>query len=266
MNRKVFQNEFADWNQNAKFYKQEIGSPFRKILLAEMAHKFLLVGGPQKILDLGAGSGDFADFLTKKLEVKVTCLDFSPAMRAVAKKKFPKLEYLTASTMKLPFEDSSFEVVIASGLLHHLKAQEILEKSLREIKRVLKPGGHFCYLDRSDTKIASLAEHIFAFLKKIFSKIMGQYSGCSTTSEKLLAKDDLQLIRSYFKPLSRQPAYCLPFKSLLVTSYFLLYVFGRGPFIFFQRIFSPLASLFEKHFNTTIWETEFCEVLQKPQE
>ncbi len=228
-----------------------------------MQEKFLLTKKHKKILDLGAGVGDFANYLTHTLGSEIICADFSREMKKMAKKKYPRLPYLVASATKLPFKDQSFDAVVAAGLLHHLQAQKILKESLVEIRRVLRPGGYFCYLDRSDTKVSHLAESVFAFFKKIFGKMKGNYSGCSTSSERLLAKDDLELTRSYLRPVSRQSAYSLPFKTLLVASYFLLYTLGKPAFLLFQKIFLPFAWCFEKYLNFKFWETEFCEVLRK---
>lgn len=263
MNQKVYQQELKDWAKNAEFYDREAESPFKKILRVEMREKFLFTKKQHKILDLGAGVGDFANFLANTLSSEVICADFSPQMKKAALRKYPRLQYLIASAAKLPFKDGSFDAVVAAGLLHHLKAQEILQESLGEIKRVLRPGGLFCYLDRSDTKVSHLTESVFAFLKKVFVKIKGNYSGCSTQSERLLTKNDLELIRSYFRPVCRQSAYCLPFKTLLVKSYFLLYTFGKPAFLLFQKIFFPFAWCFEKYLNFKLIETEFCEVLRK---
>lgn len=263
MNQKVYRREQKDWAKNAEFYRTEAESPFKKMLCAEMQEKFLLTKKHQKILDLGAGAGDFANYLTKALGSKVICCDFSQAMKKMASKKYPQLPYQIAPTTKLPFEAGSFDVVIAAGLLHHLKAQEILEESLAEIKRVLRPGGYFCYLDRSPAKIATLAESVFAFIKKIFVNIKGNYSSCSTSSETLLNKADIRMIASYFKSVNQQPAYCLPFKTLLVSSYFLLYTLGKPAFYAFQIVFFPFAWLFEKYLNFGFWETEYCGVSKK---
>ena len=263
MNRKVYRQEQKDWAKNAEFYLYEADSPFRKILCAEMMEKFRLTKKHQKILDLGASSGDFANYLTKTLGSSVIGVDFAPEMKQVARRFYPGLPYLVASAIKLPFKDASFDAVVAGGLLHHLKVQENLKKSLAEISRILKPGGYFCYLDRSDSPVAKIAELFLGFIKKLFSMAKGNYTACSTSSERLLSKADLKLIRSHFKSVARRPAYSLPFKFLLVTSYFLQYSLGKNYFLKFQRTTIPLARFYEKHLNFKLWETEFCEVLKR---
>ena len=47
---------------------------------------------------------------------------------------------------ELPYPDASFDRVFSSFMLHHLQAEE-KEKTLREVRRVLKPGGSLRLLD-----------------------------------------------------------------------------------------------------------------------
>ena len=263
MDKKIFKKELQDWNRNAIFYAIEANSPFKKILRAEIKEKFLLSKRHKRILDLGAGTGDFAVDLASSLGSQVACIDFSPVMRRIALKKYPKLDYLTASAEKLPFKNNTFDAVIAIGILHHLKIQGILEKTLREVHRVLKPDGYFCYLDRSNSFLAARYEDFFSGMKSLFSKFKRRYSASSTSSETTLTGQDLLFLKQKFKTVARNSIYCLPFKSLLVTSNFLFYLFGKSFYLSFQWLFSPLAFLFEKCLNFKFLETEYCEVLQK---
>jgi ubiquinone/menaquinone biosynthesis C-methylase UbiE len=51
----------------------------------------------------------------------------------------------------LPFEDGSFDVVLSSLVLHNIHAREEREGALRELTRVLKPGGRLTIVDIWDT-------------------------------------------------------------------------------------------------------------------
>lgn len=51
-----------------------------------------------------------------------------------------KLEYQIADIQNLPFEDESFDIVIANMMLYHVPN---LDKGLKEVRRVLKEGGSF---------------------------------------------------------------------------------------------------------------------------
>ena len=92
-----------------------------------------------KILDLGCGN--CRNLLAFK---NLDCygIDFSENMlieaRKFTKKHNFKVKLKQASIEKIPFDDNYFDYVLAIAVLHHLKNLEI---SLKEIYRVLKPGG-----------------------------------------------------------------------------------------------------------------------------
>lgn len=263
MNRKIYQKELKDWNNNARFYGLEALSPFKKILREETRIKFLLGQKNQKILDLGAGVGDFAEYLTQRFKDEVICLDFSISMKRLALKRNPGLNYILASAEKLPFPDSTFDAVLAGGLLHHLKTQGILKESLGEVYRVLKRGGRFCYLDRSNSFIADYFEGFLSSIRQVFLKFKTGYAASSTISETSLTAQDRILVREKFKFVSRSSIYSMPFKFLMVVSNFLYYLFGQNFYLGFQKLVCPLAYFAEKYLNFKLWETESCEVLEK---
>ena len=97
---------------------------------------------PQKVLDLGCGTG----FCTRQLKdnfgkAKVTGIDLAPGMIEQAKKQqgfFKKIDYQVADIDKLPFENSTFDLVFSNLTVQWLPD---LKHSFAEINRVLKPGG-----------------------------------------------------------------------------------------------------------------------------
>jgi len=99
-------------------------------------------GKKGKILDLGCGSG--RNFVKVK-ELNWTAVDFSEEMvgfaRAKAKKLGMEVDVLKADTTKLPFEDNSFDSVLCFAVIHCIDAAAKRKKTLKEIYRVLKPGG-----------------------------------------------------------------------------------------------------------------------------
>ncbi len=101
---------------------------------------------PGQVLDLATGTGDLAIVLQKRLEeAEVLGADFSEAMLAEATRKGLRL-VAVADARALFFSDQSFDVVtIAFGLRNLPDWGE----GLREIRRVLRPGGHVLVLDFS---------------------------------------------------------------------------------------------------------------------
>jgi SAM-dependent methyltransferase len=71
----------------------------------------------------------------------MTGVDASPTLIAAARELSPELELHVANAAKLPFEDASFDQVISFMCLHDV---DDLEGAVREIARVLSPGGVVC--------------------------------------------------------------------------------------------------------------------------
>jgi 2-polyprenyl-6-hydroxyphenyl methylase / 3-demethylubiquinone-9 3-methyltransferase len=68
------------------------------------------------------------------------------------------IDYRQGSGEDMPFEENSFDVVVCCDVLEHVND---LEKTLREVARVLKPSGMFCY-DTINRTEESRKENIFA--------------------------------------------------------------------------------------------------------
>ena len=99
----------------------------------------------EKLLDLGCGAGENSVYFAKKGALCVAT-DYSPGMVEVALKLAEtngvKIEGCTANAMELEFPDNTFDIVYASNLLHHLPEPKM---AIREMHRVLKPGGKACF-------------------------------------------------------------------------------------------------------------------------
>jgi len=101
---------------------------------------------PQRVLDLATGSGDLALAIAHKLpEAEMTGTDFSSEMLARASKKGLK-RTVVADALHLPFADASFDCVTVGFGLRNMTDWDA---ALREVARVLVPGGHFLVLDFS---------------------------------------------------------------------------------------------------------------------
>lgn len=94
-----------------------------------------------KILDIGCGTGEYLRVLNQK-GYQCAGIEPAPAMREQAKKINPNVTVLDATIDALPFENNSFDFVMAVEVLRYLHPRDI-EKGYREIFRVLKPGGTF---------------------------------------------------------------------------------------------------------------------------
>jgi ubiquinone/menaquinone biosynthesis C-methylase UbiE len=91
----------------------------------------------KKILDVGAGTGRLAVELAKKGAL-VTALDVSEAMLEVLQRKNKKIETVIGDGERLPFEDNSFDYIVAAFFIVHLKDPT---RFFDEAYRVVKPDG-----------------------------------------------------------------------------------------------------------------------------
>lgn len=92
-----------------------------------------------RILDVGAGTGRLAVQLAQKGAL-VTACDISPQMLAVLAKKNPAIKTIVAPAEDLPFDEGTFDIVVAAFLIVHLKS---VSRFFDEVYRVLQLGGKF---------------------------------------------------------------------------------------------------------------------------
>ena len=107
------------------------------------------IGAGEQVLDVCCGTGDIAIALAgENPDLAITGLDFSPAMLEVAREKGKGLSNLTwveGDAMELPFPDGTFA---AACISFGLRNTPDYARVLREMKRVVRPGGKVYCLDR----------------------------------------------------------------------------------------------------------------------
>lgn len=117
--------------------------------LAMLAEK-LRDAGEAKLLDLGCGAGH-ASFIAAQHVREVVAYDLSEQMLAVvgeaaAKNGYQNLHTQQGYAEKLPFADAEFDIAISRYSAHHWHD---VGRALREVRRVLKPGGKLFMMDIS---------------------------------------------------------------------------------------------------------------------
>jgi demethylmenaquinone methyltransferase/2-methoxy-6-polyprenyl-1,4-benzoquinol methylase len=97
-----------------------------------------------RVLDACCGTGDLALADLRAGAGTVVGLDFSKAMLERARRKSPTVEWLEGDMLALPFDASSFDgVTVGFGV----RNVDDLEAGLRELRRVLRPGGRLGVLE-----------------------------------------------------------------------------------------------------------------------
>jgi ubiquinone/menaquinone biosynthesis C-methylase UbiE len=129
--------------------------PFTRLLGARRLQERLIdqarIRPDDRVLDIGCGTGNLTLLVaTRYPTASVVGLDPDPAALDRARKKAAKGK-LTATfdqgfAEELPYPDRSVDVVLCSLALHHV-TEEHRTQSLREVARVLRPGGTFHLLE-----------------------------------------------------------------------------------------------------------------------
>ena len=158
--RQNFHYQSDGWlsDESAEIYDTQVEALFtgaadamRRAALAEISRE--LKGRDQrgvKLLDLACGTGRF---LTQVMEtfprLQASGLDLSPNYAAHARellKPWPHVEVMEGQAEAMPVDDQSLDVVVCIYLFHELPPR-VRPKVMKEIARVLKPGGLFVMAD-----------------------------------------------------------------------------------------------------------------------
>lgn len=133
------------------------------------------------VLDVCCGTGDLS-LAFANAGARVVASDFVASMvaRGEAKRRNRKtgsLSFLLADTLELPFADATFDVVsVAFGI----RNVEDLDRGLREMRRVLKPGGRLVILEFTTPPARWMRGAFGVYFHKILPRIGNTLSGVAT--------------------------------------------------------------------------------------
>ena len=160
------------------------------------------------LLELGSGYGEFINQIEAR---EKSAIDINPeSSRHVS----PSVKFYAASVTQIPLAEASVDVVFASNLLEHLERHQILD-CLREVRRVLRPGGRILLLQ---TNIRFLVHDYWMF-----------YDHVTPIDDRALC----ELLISLGFVVQRCIPRFLPFttKSWLPTCGWLIRLYLRVPFV-----------------------------------
>ena len=137
--------------------------PLQRLLGMGSVHRQLVdqarIQPDQKILEIGCGTGNLA-ILVKRLHPGAEVVGIDPDPKALARaQRKARREALSVQldrgfAEELPYPDAFFDRVLSALMFHHLGPEE-KEKTLDEVRRVLKPGGSLHLLDFGGAKVRS---------------------------------------------------------------------------------------------------------------
>jgi SAM-dependent methyltransferase len=108
---------------------------------------------PRRILEVGCGWGELAEWAGRAMGAEVVALDLSPRMVELARER--GVDAQVGDVQELPFEDGAFDVAVAAWMLYHVPD---LDRGIAELARVLRPGGRLVVATNSRFHLLELRE------------------------------------------------------------------------------------------------------------
>jgi SAM-dependent methyltransferase len=138
------------------------------------------------ILDFGSGDGNLLRLLDELGYDGVKGLEPDPAI--VARSACAD-RVVIGGGPELPFADESFDAVVSNAVVHHLPDLETIAATVRDIARVLKPGGLFAWVEPADTLSRTLLTAV----------LMSPLSGLTEFSrqKRLMVEGEQQTLRAW---------------------------------------------------------------------
>lgn len=118
----------------------------------EVAAAVVRASGPRAVLEVGCGTGAFAERMTVD-NPEATVIATDQSARFVELTAGRGVDARLADVQDLPFADDSFDLVAALWMLYHVPD---LDRALAEVRRVLRPGGRFLAVTNGDEHVAEL--------------------------------------------------------------------------------------------------------------
>jgi ubiquinone/menaquinone biosynthesis C-methylase UbiE len=110
-----------------------------------------------KVLEIGCGTGTLTIAAKERVGVngEAVGIDIAPEMIAAAVRKSARkgiaVSFQAGSIEKIPFPDGRFDTVLCSFMIFHMP-EDIRQKGITEIFRILKSGGHVFIIDTADLR------------------------------------------------------------------------------------------------------------------
>ena len=103
---------------------------------------------PLRVLEVGCGRGETAEWIAREPGAEVIALDQSERMVELTRAR--GIDARLGDVQELPFEDESFDCVVAAWMLYHVPD---LDRGLAELARVLRPAGRLVAVTNSQRQM-----------------------------------------------------------------------------------------------------------------
>lgn len=116
-------------------------------LLSEEIQKLAGTVGNLSMLDVGCGTGGYSIPLAKQFAIKLTGIDVSKEMLARARSKHSNGNWILGDIESIDFEENSFDVVLMSYVLHHMRDYK---RTLKTVYKILKSASGLLFIVTDD--------------------------------------------------------------------------------------------------------------------
>lgn len=205
---------YAYYHSNRKFYEvARVGYRFQENWLKKRCNG-------KKVLVLGCGEGAESFFLAKN-GAEVIGIDIADGaienskQNALKEGVSDKTDFLVMDAENLKFEENTFDIITASGMIHHID----FSKAILEMLRVIKPDGEIICIEPLKYN------PVFQLYRKLTPHLRTKWE-----AEHILGKKEIFLPKKYFKKVEPHFYY---------FAVFLVVPFRRA------KIFNPLLSFLE---------------------
>jgi demethylmenaquinone methyltransferase/2-methoxy-6-polyprenyl-1,4-benzoquinol methylase len=177
----MFNNISGKYDFLNHFLSMGIDKGWRKKAIAEVAKV-----SPQAILDVATGTADLAIAASKLNPQKIVGIDIAAQMLDVGRGKIEDLKLTPVITLQLgdsealPFADNSFDAVTCA---YGVRNFEHLEIGLKEMCRVMRPGGKVAILEFSHPKqfpVKQVYKFYFKYILPTLGKMVSKHSKAYT--------------------------------------------------------------------------------------
>ena len=146
-------------------YSDEWSLEYRRRFIYDPMFEGIDLSG-KEVLDAMCGSGQTTSYLLTR-GAKVTGLDISNEVIEQFQERWREAKAVKRSLLDSGFPDNSFDVVSVVGGLHHIHPE--MKAAVREIHRVLKPGGYFCFMEPHTGSFPDVVRRIWYRFDRFFS-------------------------------------------------------------------------------------------------
>lgn len=146
-------------------YSDEWSVEYRRRFIYEPMFAGLNLTGLQ-VLDAMCGSGQTTSYLLAR-GASVTGLDISNEVIDSFQSRWASANVVKRSLLDSGLPDNSFDCVAVVGGLHHIHPN--VKAAVREIHRVLKPGGHFCFMEPHSGSLPDVVRKVWYRFDRFFS-------------------------------------------------------------------------------------------------